>query len=96
MAAKEKQLWGRFGKIIGMFLICAAVMFAWSAQADADMTIYKLYKKTYSGAKAKCITCHISKVPKKSAFDVNEYGAKLIGEDGKVTVETITAAGEAE
>jgi len=95
MSVEEKHIRGRLGKIAGMFLICTAVMFVCSAQADASMAIRKLYKKAFPEAKIKCIGCHVSKMPKKDAFDLNEYGATIVGEDGEVTVETIAAAGEA-
>ncbi len=94
MTVKGKQLRDQFGKITGMFLICAASMFIWSAQADANMAMRKLYKEAFPEAKVKCIFCHVIKMPKKDAASLNEYGEKILGEDGEVTVESITAAGE--
>jgi len=56
---------GRLGKILSMTLMVAALGFVWSAQAQANMDIRKLYKGAFEGSKPKCIMCHVDKLPKK-------------------------------
>ncbi len=50
------------------------------AVAKADMAQIKAYKDAYPGARPKCISCHVDKMPKKEngQHDLNSYGKAII------------------
>ena len=68
----------------------AAVVATFAARALgttalATMDIQKEYKA--KDAKANCASCHVAKMPKKGAADLNDFGKTVLaakGKDGKI------------
>ena len=87
----------RIKNFLGLFLIFAVMMKLGEVKAQANMDNLNVYKEAFEGSKPKCTFCHIDKLPKKTDGDhnLNKYGETLKDADGKVTVESIKAAGEA-
>jgi hypothetical protein len=55
--------------------------------ALATMDIQKQYKEAHKDSKPNCLTCHVDKMPKKDAHDLNDYGKAVLaakGKDGKI------------
>ncbi len=76
------------------FLLIICLFGVFSVSADVEQM--KIYKGVY-GESAKCIQCHIDKIPKKDPgmHESNEYGKKVTAIEAKPTAEAYQKAGKA-
>ena len=81
-------------KRISAFLFLLFFLISCSAWANIEQM--KLYKEAF-GEPAKCIQCHVDKIPKKDAgmHEPNDYGKKVLGISATPTVDTYKTAGKA-
>jgi galactitol-specific phosphotransferase system IIB component len=66
-------------------VIATLAVLALGSSALATMDIQKEYKA--KDAKANCASCHVAKMPKKGAADLNDFGKTVVaakGKDGKI------------
>jgi cell division protein FtsL len=66
-------------------VVATLAAFVMGSAALATMDIQKEYKA--KDPKANCQTCHVAKMPKKEAAELNDYGKTVKaakGEDGKI------------
>jgi hypothetical protein len=66
-------------------VISSLVALAFTGSALATVQMQKEYKE--KDPKANCQTCHVDKMPKKGAADLNDFGKKVLGAkgaDGKI------------
>ncbi|MBK8595497.1 MAG: hypothetical protein IPP07_13265 [Holophagales bacterium] len=72
-------------KRISVAVVSTLTMLAVSGSALATMEIYKELKAKESTVT--CQTCHVAKMPKKEAADLNDFGKTVKaakGKDGKI------------
>jgi hypothetical protein len=68
-------------------VVATLAAIALGSTALATMDIQKQYKEAHKGATANCQTCHVDKMPKKEAHDLNDFGKSVkaaMGKDGKI------------
>ncbi|MBF0503566.1 MAG: hypothetical protein HQL14_00550 [Candidatus Omnitrophica bacterium] len=83
-----------------MLVVLTGFIF-WAVPVHADMMQIKAYKEAFGDdAKAKCIDCHVDRMPKKDdgAHDPNDYGKAVIKSAGdqKPTADTYKKVGTIE
>ena len=71
----------------------------WGSEASANLEQQKIFKGVFPGReKYSCTTCHGSKLPKKDAHELNDYGKKALDAAGgagkKPTAEIYQQIGE--
>ena len=72
-------------------IVTTLAMFAVSGSAFATMEIHKEFKAKQ--ATATCQTCHVAKMPKKEAHELNDFGKSVLaakGKDGKIDWSKVT------
>ncbi len=84
----KKTLTVTFGFIAAIFLL--------SPLASANLKELKAYKEAFPGAPVKCAACHVAKMPKQGATELNEYGKAAKAASATPTAETFKTLGKAE
>lgn len=78
-------------KRISVAIVSTLATLAVSGSALATMDIYKEFKAKESTAT--CQSCHVAKMPKKEAADLNDFGKSVKaakGKDGKIDWSKVT------
>ena len=78
-------------KRISAAVVTSLAMLAFGSSALATMEIHKEFKAKESVAT--CQSCHVAKMPKKEAADLNDFGKSVKaakGKDGKIDWTKVT------